>query len=254
MEFTFLLKKIIAMALMPLPIGMLLFLIGIIYLYKQNFIRAKIILSLTFLWIFLISYEPLVNTILHKYESKYPALLEVPTDIQYIYVLGNTHHTDKTQPITSQVSEIASIRLAEGIRLYHLLDEKPTIIVSGYSGLFDPTPGAVMQQKLALSLGVKAGHIHMEPLPQDTHEEAMAAKKYIGKKPFALVTSASHMQRALLFFQHEGLHPYPAPTNHLANIKHPNYVGIFSPSALRRAHLVWHEILGQLWQSLKGIS
>ena len=241
------------MFIMPLPIGMLLFLIGILYLFKQNFIRAKIILSLTFIWIFLISYEPLVDTILHKYESKYPALLKVPKDIQYIYVLGNTHHTDNTQPITSQVSEIASMRLNEGIRLYHLLDEKPTIIVSGYSGLFDPTPGAVMQQKLALALGVKAGHIHMEPLPKDTQEEAMAAKKYLGEKPFVLVTSASHMQRALKFFENEGLHPIPAPTNHLANIKNPNYAGIFSPSALRKAHIVWHEILGQLWQKVKGI-
>ena len=242
------------MFIMPLPLGMILLLIGMILLFKQKYLKAKILLSLSFLWIFLISYEPLVNHILHKYETIYPTFKIENKDIKYIYVLGNTHHTDKMQPITSQVSEIASIRLNEGIRLYHLLDEKPTIIVSGYSGLFDPTPGAIMQEKLALALGVKAENIHIEPLPKDTHEEAIAAKKYIGDKPFILVTSASHMQRALLFFKHEGLQPFPAPTNHLANIKHPNYLGIFSVSALRKSHIVWHEILGQLWQNIKGIS
>ena len=241
------------MFLMPLPIGLLLFLLGIILLYKHKYFKAKMFLSLSFMWIFLISYEPLANHILYIYESKYPTLFKVPTDIKYIYVLGNAHHTDNTQPITSQVSEVASIRLNEGIRLYHLLDEKPTIIVSGYAGIFNPTPGAIMQQKLALALGVKKEHIHIEPSPKDTEDEAKAAKKYIGNAPFIVVTSASHMQRALKFFENEGLDPIPAPTNHLANVKHSNYAGVFSSSALRRSHIVWHEILGQIWQKIKGV-
>ncbi len=241
------------MFIMPLPVAMLLFLLGVILLYKHKVLKAKIVLTLSFIWLFLISYDPLINHILYKYEAVYPTLKTIPKHIKYIYVLGGGHHTDEAHPITSQVNEPSSVRLNEGMRLYWQLDEKPTIIVSGYSGLFDPTPGAVMQKRLALALGVKEDRLHIEPTPRDTQDEARAAKKYIGDAPFIVVTSASHMQRALKFFKNEGLHPIPAPTNHLANIKHLNYTGFFSTSALRKSTIVWHEILGKLWQKIKGI-
>lgn len=242
------------MFIMPLPLGIFLLILGLIFLYKNKLLKAKVTLTLSLLWLFLISYSPLVNTILYHYESHYPTLHKVPLEIQYIYVLGGGHHSDEMHPITSQVNEASSVRLSEAIRLYHQLNEKPTIIVSGYSGLFDPTPHAIMQKRLALSLGVKKEKIDIEPTPKDTQEEAIAAKKYIGNQPFIVVTSASHMQRALKFFRSEGLHPIPAPTNHLASIKHPNYAEVFSISALRKANIIWHEMLGRLWQRIKGIS
>jgi len=249
----FILKKIVTMFVMPFPLFVLLFILGLVLLYKQKFTLSKITLSISFLWLFLISYEPLVNQILYKYEASYPSIKTTPKNIQYIYVLGGGHHTDSMHPITSQVGEASSIRLNEGIRLYLQLNAQPTIIVSGYSGLYDPTSGAVMQEKLALALGVKKENLHLEPNPRDTQEEAIAAKKYIGDAPFILVTSASHMKRALKFFGNEGLHPIPAPTNHLANIKYPNYTAVFSVSALRKSNIVWHEILGLLWQKMKGL-
>lgn len=254
MEFTFLLKKIVSMFIMPLPLGIFLLILGLIFLYKNKFFKAKVILTLSLLWLFLISYSPLVNTILYHYESRYPTLHTVSEEIQYIYVLGGGHHSDETHPITSQVNESSSVRLSEAIRLYHQLDEKPTIIVSGYSGLRDPIPHAMMQEKLALALGVKKNKLLRVPQPRDTQEEALAAKKIVKSNPFILVTSAYHMQRALTFFHHEGLNPTPAPTNHLANIQYPNYAGFFSISALRKSKIVWHEMLGTLWQKIKGVS
>lgn len=253
MEFTFLLKKMISMFIMPFSLGILLFLLGLFFLFKNKYTKAKITLTLSLVWIFLISYSPLVNAVMYEYESTYPTLHSPSKDVQYIYILGNGHHTDEHHPITSQVNETASVRLNEGIRLYHALDEKPIIITSGYSGLYDPTPGAVMQNRLALALGVKKVNLHIEPMPKDTEEEAIAAKKLIGDKPFILVTSASHMKRAIKFFQDKGLHPIPAPTNHLADIQYPNYADFFSVSALRKSNVVWHEILGILWQKIKGI-
>jgi len=88
---------------------------------------------------------------------------------------------------------------------------------------------------------------------QDTQEEAQAGKKLLGDKPFILVTSASHMPRALNFFNNEGLDPIPAPTNHLAGIQHPNYTKFFSSDALEKSRIAFHELLGLVWQKLKGI-
>ena len=250
----FLLKKFVSLFIMPFPIGMLLLFIGIVLLFRNKRIKATLFLSLGFVWLFVISYSPFANALLYPYEHIYPTLQKTPQKVSYIYVLGNGHHTDDTQPITSQVNEVSSVRLNEAIRLYHQLKEQPTIIVSGYSGLYDPTTGAQMQKELAIALGVKAEKLHLEPNTKDTQEEAEAAKRYIGSEPFILVTSASHMPRAMQFFKYEGLSPIPAPTNHLAQIKHPHYTNFFNVYALKKTTMACHEMLGLLWQKIKGVS
>ena len=240
------------MFLMPLPLGVMLILLGLFFLYKNKLTKAKFVLSLSVVWLFTFSYPPFVDMLLHKIESKHSTLHQAPKDIEYIYVLGGGHTTDSTQPITSQVSESSVVRLNEGIRLYQQLHENATLIVSGYAGLFDPTTHAVMQERLASSLGINQAHIIMHPEPKDTQEEALAAKDLLGDKPFILVTSASHMNRALGFFHQEGLEPIPAPTNHRASIQNPAYFTFFSSSALKNARIVFHETLGMLWQKIKG--
>ncbi len=241
------------MFLMPLPLGVALILLSLIFLYKNRLQKAKFTLVVSILWFFIFSYSPFVDTMLHKLESTYPTLHQAPKEVKYIYVLGGGHSTDESHPITSQVSEGSVVRLNEGIRLYHQLSNNAKIIVSGYSGLHDNTPHALMQEKLALALGISKEHIILHPKPRDTQEEAVAAKKLLNDKPFILVTSAYHMKRSIQWFEKEGLHPVPAPTNHLSSLKHPNYTDFFSSHALMESRIVFHEILGLLWQKLKGI-
>ena len=241
------------MFLMPLPLGVALIVLGLFFLYKNKLVKAKITLILSILWLFIFSYPPVANTLLHSIESSNPTLHIAPKNINYIYVLGGGHHTDSSLPITSQVSETSVIRLTEGIRLYHQLHENAKLIVSGYHGLYDLTEHAVMQQKLAISLGVNKEDIILHLGTRDTQEEAEAGKKLLGEDAFILVTSASHMSRALNFFTNEGLNPIPAPTNHLASTEHLNYTDFFSSQALMKSRIVFHEVLGLLWQKLKGI-
>ena len=210
-------------------------------------------LSLSIVWLFFFSYPPVANTLLHNIESSTPTLHHAPENVKYVYVLGGGHHTDENLPITSQIVEASVVRLNEGIRLYHQLGGKAKIIVSGYHGLYDSTEHAIMQKKLAISLGIDEKDMILHLGTKDTQEEAQAGKKLLGDKPFILVTSASHMPRALKFFKHEGLKPIPAPTNHLASIQHVNYTKFFSSDALEKSRIVFHELLGSIWQKIKGI-
>jgi len=232
--------------MMPLPLGVILVIVGVFFLYTHKTQKAKVALSLSILWIFLFSYGPFSNLLLHSIETTYPTLHKAPKDVKYIYVLGNGHTTDESLPITSQVSQTAMVRLNEGIRLYHQLHENAILIVSGYSGPFDPNSHAIMQEKLALALGVKKGHIIVRSEPKDTQEEALAAKEICGNENFILVTSASHMGRSMKYFNHVGLNPFPAPTNHLSSVQHPNYADIFSSDALVLSRIAMHEYLGLL--------
>lgn len=241
------------MFIMPLPLGVALIILGLFFLYKNRLTKAKFTLTISVVWLFLISYSPVPDLLLYKLESKVPTLHTAPADIQYIYVLGGGHHTDKDQPITSQVVDTSVVRLNEGIRHYRQLQGKAKIIVSGYHGLYDPTEHAMMQKRLAIALGIDENDMILHLGTKDTQEEAQAGKKLLGSKPFILVTSASHMTRALKFFKKEGLHPIPAPTNHLGNKKYLNYTDFFSATALKKSHILFHEYLGLLWQKIKGV-
>ena len=90
--------------------------------------------------------------------------------------------------------------------------------------------------------------------PKDTEEEAVAVKQAIGNAPFLLVTSASHLPRAMIFFQQAGLHPLPAPANQLAidSPLNPWERAIPSPVWLMHSDRVGYETLGRIWQWLKG--
>jgi len=248
----FLLKKMIASFLMPLPLGMILLSIALFFLLKEQHKKGKLFLMSGLLWLFAFSYDPLANLLLYQIESRYPTLHQAPAQTRYIYVLGASHHSDAKLPITAQVNPEAVVRLTEGIRLYHQLKGKATLILSGYSGFSDPLPHALMQKQLAMSLGIPASSIIIEPSPKDTQEEAQVAKKRIQDQTLILVTSASHMPRAMRWFQKEGLHPIPAPTAHHASIAHLHYFAFFSVKALEISTIAFYELLGTVWQALKG--
>ncbi|SQI89181.1 membrane Protein [Klebsiella oxytoca] len=70
--------------------------------------------------------------------------------------------------------------------------------------------------RVAETLGVPRSEIIVLDKPKDTEEEAAAVKEAVGDAPFLLVTSASHLPRAMIFFRRAGLAPLPAPANQLA--------------------------------------
>ncbi len=83
---------------------------------------------------------------------------------------------------------------------------------------------------MARALGVPRSDIIVLSRPKDTEEEALAVKRAIGDAPFLLVTSASHLPRAMIFFRHAGLDPLPAPANQLAVSLAAQSVGRAIPS------------------------
>jgi len=247
----FLVKKFVSFFVMPFPIAMALLLLALFFLFRNKIFKAKVFFSLGFVWLTVISYSPIANILLYSYEVTVPTLHTAPKDIEYIYILGAGHETNEDYPITSQVNSASLTRFTEALRLFHQLDKKPMMIVSGYAGLHDEHSHAFMQGQLALALGVDKDKIHLEEKPRDTQEEAKVAKAYIGDKPFILVTSAFHMPRALKFFWAEGLDPIPAPTNHHANVDTLYWTDVYNVNNIRLMHIAWHEMLGQLWQKIK---
>ena len=243
----FLFKKIVSAFLLPIPIGLFLLLIAFIYLMFNSYKKAKVFSFLALLWFALLSFQPVSDAILKPLENAYPSLIETPK-VQYVLVLGSGHKSDDELSISSQIKMVGINRLVEGIRHYKNL-ENAKLIVSGYGG-YDENTHASMQEKLAISLGVKKEDIIRLDTPKDTKEEAIEVKKIVKNEQIILVTSASHMKRSILLFQKEGLNVIASPTNHMA-YGADSLSSYFAARNIKNCEIAIHEYLGLIYSSLR---
>ncbi len=249
-HYLFLLKKFLGNLLMPMPITLLLLLWALLLLLrrKTRWLGIIVVLLATAL-LFVGSYAPLSNQCISKLEAKTPSYQQNSVPIDYVAVLGSWHQSVNNQPITSELSPTAIVRLAEGIRIYRL-NPGSKLIFTGFNGLNkDPVSYPEKVQELALALGVPAEDTLVFNGPRDTREEARLIADNFPTASLVLVTTAVHMPRALLLFHQVGLDPIPAPTEHLSK---PFKSWLTFPSGATLAHSEYsvHERVGLLWAKL----
>ncbi|RXJ72429.1 envelope biogenesis factor ElyC [Veronia nyctiphanis] len=247
------LKKLITTLLMPLPALLLIGFLGLFFCWFTN--RRGVGTFLIFLslaGIALASFQPLTSSLLLPQERKFTGFLPTDTPVDYVMVLGHSHVVDDSIPPTSELSRTALMRLAEGIRIQRMYPSSE-LILSGYDGGHEVSHARALA-RVAIALGVNKDKIMLLETAKDTWEEARQAASVVGRSNMVLVTSASHMPRAMYDFESAGLNPIPAPTNFLAQkeIKLPWIK--YSPRAqyLEQFERFWHEFLGQAWQKLRS--
>lgn len=236
---------------MPLPMLLVLMLVGLLLLHTANRRATLAILWLVMLG-FLAMSSPISNQLLTILEDQYPPLDESTdlNDISAVVVLGGGWSPDRGWPISSQLSESSAIRLFEGVRLLKVLPNAQLVVSGGNASSDHNEPLASALSRGAQQLGIPAERIIVASTPLDTAQEARALKKLLplGKR-FILVTSAAHMPRAMAHFRKVGLEPTPAPTQRRAtrHVQVLNWKGwVPSVANLSKAGIVWHEFLGLL--------
>ena len=251
----FTLKKIIGGMILPLPLLLMFIALGLLLVWFTRFQRSgKIVITTGWLVLLLLSLQPVADGLLRPIEDKYPTW-QGNQKVAYIVVLGGGYTWDDKWAPSSNLINNSLPRLNEGIRLW-LANPGSKMIFTGAAAKTNPVSTAEAGARVAESLGVPRSAIITLDNPKDTEEEAAAVKQAIGDAPFLLVTSASHLPRAMIFFEHAGLHPLPAPANQLAVSAplNPWERAIPSPAWLMHSDRVGYETLGRLWQWLKGSS
>lgn len=251
----FTLKKVIGGMLLPLPFLLLAIGAGLILLWFSRFQKTgKVMISAGWLALFLLSLQPVADGLLRPIESRYPTWQET-RKVDYIVVLGGGYTWNPEWAPSSNLISNSLPRLNEGIRLWRA-NPGSKLIFTGAPALTNPVSTAEAGARVAESLGVPRADIITLEQPKDTEEEALAVKRAIGNAPFLLVTSASHLPRAMIFFQRVGLDPLPAPANQLAidSPLNPWEYALPSPVWLMHSDRVGYETLGRIWQWLKGLS
>lgn len=248
----FLLKKMIAGLLMPLPVISLLMLLGILALFKGKLPLAGGLIGSSFTLLLLLSTPWLPNALLETMEQHYPQYDQAKV-VDTIVVLGCNHANDARLPITGQLDSCSMTRVAEAARI-HRLQRKSHIITSGAT-LHEPFSNALMNKRMLMALGVAEENITAVAKSLDTEDESINLAPLLVGKTFVLVTSASHMPRAMQWFKRQNLNPIAAPTDHL--VKHPSDGGTWrnilpNSKNLQKSERWWYEYLGQQWLHLKA--
>jgi uncharacterized SAM-binding protein YcdF (DUF218 family) len=249
------LKKIIALFLMPMSICLGVLGVGILLLWVRRRIgAARIVLTLGFLTLTALSLSAVANQFNKPLETWYPPLLDAGgiKDVKWVVVLGGGHISNPTLPPNAQLDNSTLSRLVEGIRLHRGLPGSKLLLCGG--AVFDPVPEAETMAAVARMLGVSTDDIVLESQSKDTGQQSQFVQGIVQNDRCVLVTSAVHMPRSMLVFEQKGLKPIPAPTDFGEWMRKENNPNQFFPRAveLRKVEAALHEYLGLLWARVTG--
>lgn len=202
-----------------LPPG--LFILTFLFSYYL-FIKTKknAWLSLTFILIFILSIRVGKDALVKPLEDYYkqPTISELQ-DAQAIVILGGGI-ADGVPDFDGegQIAESASNRYLMGLRLHKALHLP--IILSGGNGYSYTTSEAAIAHRTLKACGVDEKFLLREDRSRNTQENAKYTNQICqqyGFRKIILVTTASHLPRAVMLFQREGLDIIPYPSNYRSN-------------------------------------
>jgi uncharacterized SAM-binding protein YcdF (DUF218 family) len=158
--------------------------------------------------------------LLRPLEYRYPPIAAAARGIGAVVVLGagvrNGAPDEGGQPT---LSETALKRVVAGFLLSRKLDV-PVVVSGGITWADRGTKSeAAVARDLLVKLGTPVDRVHVEETSRTTRENARNVAvilREMGVTRIALVTSASHMPRAMKSFARSGVDCIPAPTGYLS--------------------------------------
>ncbi len=212
---SFYLSKIIWVILNPFNI-FIFFIVLTTILYLFKFKKMSIIIFLTnSFFILVICFLPIGNYLIHLIEKEYHSNINIPNKIDGIIILGGA-----TNPLMfkeyKQISVNGSAeRLIESVYVIKKFKDSK-VIFSGGSGVVSRTDLAHshVAKSFFKKMGFEDDRIIFEGNSRNTYENILFSKEIANPKineNWLLITSASHMKRALLIGSKHNWNfiPYP---------------------------------------------
>jgi uncharacterized SAM-binding protein YcdF (DUF218 family) len=183
---------------------------------RMRWMRIFVVASL---FLLLIISSPLIATqLIGSLESWYQPPQLTPSDrFDAIVVLaGGIQQKGSLRP-TTEPSSPSRNRTTCGVDLYQQ-GYAPTLVLAGGDGqVFGAGPKeAVEMKRWAGRLGVPESAAKIETESRNTYESATGTKRLIGPASILLVSSASHLPRAVPMFTRQGFRVTPAPCDYVS--------------------------------------
>lgn len=250
----FLLKKLISRLFFPVPLSLLILLVGLgLLCFTQRQKTGKVVVGLGVAFLALVSLDFVPDRALLPLEDRNPPMTREAgygEALNWVVVLSGGFKADPGLPMRLRCSESTLSRLVEGV-VQHRNHSESRLLLSG--GAMHGTSGARIMAETARALGVQEEEMVLESRSRDTAEQARRVGEHVGREPFLLVTSASHMPRAMLLFRQEGLHPIPAPAHFMNNARGEKVPWDYYPShhSITKAQRAVYEYMGLAWIRIK---
>jgi uncharacterized SAM-binding protein YcdF (DUF218 family) len=249
------LAKAIGSLFFPVSLICEILAIGLVLLWFTRWQKAgKVLVTAGTVLLLLLGNTGISGELLRPLERRYSPLVvssgaQTPGPLRegmFIVVLGGGYSSDPSVDMVSRLDERTLARLTEGIVLYREVPGCKLLLSGG------PPDQAESMAKVALALGVKEQDIVLDRNSKNTEQEAIFVAPTVGNAPFVLVTSASHMPRAMGLFRKLGMNPIAAPTDYLAQGRlrlepddvFPGYYGLYE------SERAVYEYLGIIWETL----
>jgi uncharacterized SAM-binding protein YcdF (DUF218 family) len=167
-----------------------------------------------------------------------------------IVVLGCGHIESDYVPLSSRYQNCSMRRVVHAILLHR--ETGLPIVFSGGKMPGTRYSEAHFNRNLALQLGVYIENTVLSSGAIDTAGEAIVLAKTWKGKGIVLVTTASHMRRAMTYMTRAGMRVHPSPTDHSVKVRDLNFVSAYAYlprwSGLKRTGSAVYERLGLLSQ------
>jgi uncharacterized SAM-binding protein YcdF (DUF218 family) len=245
--FFFGLYKFVKYGLYPLTwVGLLLGAATILALFpfsptRLRWVRQLVVCALLLL---VTASSPLIAyPLIGSLESWYQPPQLTPSDrFDAIVVLGGGINMKGSLRPTLELNSYSRDRTTCGVNLYQQGYAPTLVLTGGNARVFGSGPQvAAEMQRWAVRLGVPESATKIDTEARNTYENATGTKQLIGPASILLVSSASHLPRAVPVFTKQGFRVTPAPCNFVAqNLPRDNWNNIdpldFFPSNTALQH------------------
>jgi uncharacterized SAM-binding protein YcdF (DUF218 family) len=126
----------------------------------------------------------------------------------------------------------------------------PIYLAGDILGHNDSQPQAVHNKDFLEKFGVEPSDINIITKGRNTETEAAALASILPTKNITLITSASHLPRAVYYFSRLNIQVVAVPVEHLSRRHIEISLGLPNASSLYRSERAIHEYLGLIYQKL----
>ena len=249
----FILSKIILYLILPPASLIIVMALGVLLIRRYPRL-AKIFIVFGLSVLYLLSIRPISDALIKPLESSFPPLKASSINSANVIVVLTGGVADLSwRSISPQPSRTSLSRLVYGVTLYKQVPGT-NIIISGGSG--DPEKQNISEadamKDMAIALGVPAKDMLIERDSRNTIESVNALRGFVGKS-MVLVTSASHMKRAVAMFKKMGMNVVPAPTDYTSEQKKVSlYSLIPTANHLLTSSTAFYEYISFIWYRVNG--
>lgn len=204
------------------------------------------------IWLYLCSLTYPSVMLVKPLEDPYPTITlesEQWENTDAIVILACYYFEDEKLPFVSRWPSCSLQRNLQASLMY-MRKPKHIYLAGGILGSENKQSQAYHNRFFLEKLGVNPNDITIIPKGYNTQTEVAALSNLLQGKTISLVTSASHIPRALGYFERYDINVLPIPVEHLSRKNVKFTLTLPNAQSLYRSERAIHEYLGLIYQKL----